>query len=64
MVTAILLGISILFHSMNNGIHGLVFLILDIEEVMGYLMVDIIQGILAVANLSLLALVWRGLIFK
>ncbi len=63
-ITAVLLLLAIFFHTFNNAIQGYVFLILEMNDATAYLIVDVIQGILAVANLALLSLVWRGIIFK
>ncbi len=62
-ITSILLFISIIFHTMNNGIQGFFFLILEMEDALGYILVDIIQGSMVLASLVILALVWRGVIF-
>jgi hypothetical protein len=63
-ITSILLGIAIVYHTLNNGVQGFIFLILEMDDASGYLIVDVFQGFLAVSNLILLSLVWRGKIFK
>jgi hypothetical protein len=62
-VTLILLLVAIAFHSLNNGIQGLIFIILDIEGTLGYVLTDISQLVLLISGVLVLRSVWNGKVF-
>lgn len=59
-VTAILLSIAVLLHSLNNFSEGMVVLVLEMEGALGIFITNVIQISLLASGLFLLILVWRG----
>ncbi len=60
--TLILLVSSIVLHSLNNGVQGLIVLIMGMDDLFGLILTDSVQMLLALAGFILLSLLWRGIL--
>jgi RsiW-degrading membrane proteinase PrsW (M82 family) len=58
-VTAIVLGISIILHALNNGVHGFILFVMDLGDKLGLILVDVIQITLVIIGLVIFVALWR-----
>jgi RsiW-degrading membrane proteinase PrsW (M82 family) len=58
-VTAVALSISVFLHAMNNGIQGFIILILKMNDLKGWLISDILQGIFVLGGIAVFIFLWK-----
>jgi RsiW-degrading membrane proteinase PrsW (M82 family) len=60
MVTVIALSASVILHALNNGVQGVIILILEMDNLKGWLISDILQGILVFIGICIFIMAWRS----
>lgn len=58
-VTAIALSIATILHALNNGIQGYIILILEMDNLKGWLISDLLQGILIIIGIGIFIIGWK-----
>jgi RsiW-degrading membrane proteinase PrsW (M82 family) len=58
-VTAISLSIAVILHALNNGIQGVFILILEMDNLAGWLITDALQGGLVIIGIVIFMVFWK-----
>jgi len=58
-VTSVALGISVVLHALNNGIQGYIILILEMDNMTGWIISDILQGVLILIGIGIFIAAWK-----
>ncbi|MBN1390452.1 MAG: PrsW family intramembrane metalloprotease [Candidatus Thermoplasmatota archaeon] len=59
LITAAFLTVSVVLHALNNGIQGFIVLILEMDNVLGWLISDIAQGLLILIGMVIFIVTWK-----